>query len=211
LAACFFVGVSTVILLAAFFCAAQQNSRKLANHDITEMVSLGLSGEFVIDIIHTAEATDFDTSGETMKTLKAAQVSDNIIRAMISPHPSIAGNANPADEQKAAAKGDPNDPNSSQDPSICMYAKTRNGVQMVMLEPRFIPRSSKPNHSSRRSRALILDLTTTPEDQCFVLTVPAQLKQTPPIALLAESQLVQRHRQQTALSHAREPRPRMQN
>ena len=124
-----------MILLAAFFCAAQQNSRKLANHDITEMVSLGISDEVVIDIIHAAQATELDTSSESMKTLKAAKLSDNIIRAMINPHPSIAGNANPADEQKAAAEGDPNDPNSLHDPSIYMYAKTRNGVQMVMLEP----------------------------------------------------------------------------
>jgi hypothetical protein len=121
--------------LSASVCVAQQTPRKLTNHDINEMVSLGLSDDVVIDKIHAAEATDFDTSIEGLKSLKAAKVSDTIIRAMINPHTTTAGNPGSAADQKEPAKVDPNDPNSLHDPGIYMYAKTRDGTKMLMLEP----------------------------------------------------------------------------
>jgi len=127
--------VSAVMALTALVCVGQQATRKLTNHDITEMVSLGLSDDVVVDKIHAAEATDFDTSIEGMKALKAAKVSDAIIRAMINPRPSIAGSAGSSADQKPAVKADPNDPNSPHDPGIYMYAKTRTGVELLMLEP----------------------------------------------------------------------------
>ena len=130
------IGISMITLaLTALLCAGQQATKKLTNHDITEMVSLGLSDDVVVDKIHAAEATDFDTSLEGMKALKAAKVSDNVIRAMINPHPASAGNTGSIADPKQPAKGDPNDPSSAHDPGIYMYAKTRDGVKLVMLEP----------------------------------------------------------------------------
>jgi len=51
------------------------------------MASLGLSDDLIIDKIHATQAAEFDTSVAALRTLKAAKVSDAVIRAMISPHP----------------------------------------------------------------------------------------------------------------------------
>jgi hypothetical protein len=75
---------------------AQQLSKKMTNKDVIDMVSLGLSDDLVIDKIHTSEATDFDTSVAGLKALKAAKVSDTVIRAMINPHPAPAAATAPA-------------------------------------------------------------------------------------------------------------------
>jgi hypothetical protein len=121
--------IAVAIALTVSVCVGQQAAGKLTNHDVIEMVSLGLSDDLIVDKIHAAEATDFDTSIESLKSLKEAKVSDTIIRAMINPHPGFAA------DQKQPAKTDPNDPNSVHDPGIYMYAKSRDGVKMVMLEP----------------------------------------------------------------------------
>jgi hypothetical protein len=127
------VTAATMVLTAAA-CVGQQASKKLTNQDVTEMLSLGLSDDVVVDKIHAA-ATDFDTSVDGLKALKAAKVSDTIIRAMINPHPASATNTGSTADEKQPPKGDPNDPNSPHDPGIYIYAKTRNGLSLVMLEP----------------------------------------------------------------------------
>jgi len=53
------------------------------------LVADGLSDDVIIDKIHATEGTDFDTSVASLKALKAAKVSDAVIRVMISPHPAI--------------------------------------------------------------------------------------------------------------------------
>jgi hypothetical protein len=102
----------------------------MTNQDVVDLVALGLSDDVVTDKIHTAEATDFDTSLPALKSLKEAKVSDAVIRAMINPHAMVVS-SDPA----AAKAGDPNDPQSPHDPGIYMYSKGRSGVQMIMLEP----------------------------------------------------------------------------
>ena len=52
------------------------------------MVSLGLPDDVIIEKIHATQATEFETSVAALRTLKAAKVSDAVIRAMINPHPS---------------------------------------------------------------------------------------------------------------------------
>ncbi len=81
-----------VALLVFAICPAygQQSSKKMTNQDVIDMVGIGLSDEVLIDKIHSASATEFDTSIEALKTLKAAKVSDAVIRAMIQPAPSPA-------------------------------------------------------------------------------------------------------------------------
>jgi hypothetical protein len=131
-----FTGLSllaAVVALTAGICAAQA-TRKLTNHDIAELASLGLSDDVIVDKIHASGATDFDTSVDGLKALKAAKVSDTVIRAMINPHPATLGNAGSAPDQKTA-KSDPNDPNSLHEPGIYMYANTREGLKLAMLEP----------------------------------------------------------------------------
>src|SRR5260370_8678828 len=80
--------ILSVCALAASMCLGQQAVKKMTNEDITAMVSLGLTDEVIIDKIHAAGATDFDTSVAGLTALKQAKESDAVIRAMINPHPS---------------------------------------------------------------------------------------------------------------------------
>jgi len=60
----------------------------MTNADVIELAGLGLSDDIVIAKIYAASATDFDTSIPGLKALKAAKISDAVIRAMINPpHP----------------------------------------------------------------------------------------------------------------------------
>src|SRR5258708_34148291 len=79
------------------------------NQDVSDMVSLGLSDDVVIDKIHGAGATDFDTSIDAMKALKAGKVSDAVIRVMINPHPAPAGSAAPVVAPATSDAGIPQD------------------------------------------------------------------------------------------------------
>lgn len=101
------------------------------------MVSLGLSDDVVIDKIHAAEATDFDTSVSGLTALKAAKVSDAVIRAMINPHPvaAVAPIQAVAASPTVSVNTDPNDPDAPHDPGIYIDANTRNGRQLTLLEP----------------------------------------------------------------------------
>jgi hypothetical protein len=84
------ISLTLVCVLSASLCVGQQLSKKMSNQDVIDMVSLGLSDDVVIDKIHGASGTDFDTSLDGLKALKAAKVSDGVIRAMINPHPAPA-------------------------------------------------------------------------------------------------------------------------
>lgn len=68
---------------------AQQLTKKMNNQDVLDMASLGLSDDVIVDKIHTAPETDFNTNLDALKALKAAKVSDAVIRAMINPHPAM--------------------------------------------------------------------------------------------------------------------------
>jgi hypothetical protein len=79
---CILLALASVSTLST----AQQKSTKLSNPDVIEMVGMGLSDDVILDKIHSAEATEFDTGLEALKTLKASKVSDAVLRAMINPH-----------------------------------------------------------------------------------------------------------------------------
>jgi hypothetical protein len=82
--------------LAASLCLGQQASRKLTNKDVMDLVALGFSDDTILDKIHSAEATGFDTSISALKALKAAKVSEPVIRAMMNPHPGAGAAPAPA-------------------------------------------------------------------------------------------------------------------
>jgi len=81
--------VGMFLLLLALVCVGQQLSKRLTNQDVIDLAAVGLSDDVIIDKIHATEATDFDTSVAALKALKAAKVSDDVIRAMINPRPAI--------------------------------------------------------------------------------------------------------------------------
>jgi len=123
------------IFLAASLCVAQQLTMRMTNQDVTGMVSAGLSDQVILDKIHAADATNFDTSVEALKALKAANVSDAVIGVMIDPNPAVSGRARSAADQSTPANADSNDPATPHDPGIYIYAQADDGKKMTMLEP----------------------------------------------------------------------------
>ena len=60
----------------------QQSAPKLTNKDIVEMTSAGLSSEIILAKIASSPC-EFDTSTESLKSLKAAKVPNTVILAMV--------------------------------------------------------------------------------------------------------------------------------
>jgi hypothetical protein len=87
-----FLVLASVFFLCSPWLVGQTVTKRMTNQDVKDLVSVGLSSNVIIDKIHAAEATDFDTSIDALKSLKAAKVPDDVIRAMINPHPApVAG------------------------------------------------------------------------------------------------------------------------
>lgn len=79
------------ILVLAWTAFAQDQPKPLTNDDIVQMVSAGVSDEIVIEKIRSAGATNFDTTLEGLKSLKAAKISDQLLKVMINPHSTTSG------------------------------------------------------------------------------------------------------------------------
>ena len=126
----------TILACASFWPANGQdaNKKKLTNQDVLDMVSLGLGEDVILEKIRSAPETDFDTSIAGLTALKQAKASDAVIRAMINPHPAVV-NSTPSAGPTTPKNTNPDDPASSHDPGIYMYATTKDGVHMVILEP----------------------------------------------------------------------------
>jgi hypothetical protein len=79
--------VKTLLVMSCLLTAAtsQVQSKPLSNDDVIQMVSLGLGDDVIIEKIRSATATNFDTSIDALKVLKAAKVSDAVLKAMIKP------------------------------------------------------------------------------------------------------------------------------
>lgn len=87
-----FLTAAMLALLVASLAWAQDGkmSKRLTNQDVIGMVQLGLSDDVVIAKIRAAsaagaDAVSFDTSVDGLKALKAANVSDSVIKVMINP------------------------------------------------------------------------------------------------------------------------------
>jgi hypothetical protein len=83
---------AVLFLRPAFSDDASGVRRRLTNQDVVSMVSLGISEDVILAKIRATSAagsgaTSFDTSVEGLKTLKAANVPDTVIKAMIDPTP----------------------------------------------------------------------------------------------------------------------------
>lgn len=65
--------------------ASAKSPDAMTNADVIEMVRLGLSDDIIIAKIRTEKVTGFDSSVAGLKALKAAQVSNAVIRVMINP------------------------------------------------------------------------------------------------------------------------------
>jgi hypothetical protein len=82
--------IQAALVVFALLCSpwllGQSAAKRMTNQDVQDLVAIGLSSDVIIDKIHASEATNFDTSVEALKTLKAANVPDAVIRVMINPH-----------------------------------------------------------------------------------------------------------------------------
>src|SRR5882757_5387023 len=107
--------------------------KRFTNQDIIEMAKLGLSEDVIIAKIRAATASNpesvrLDTSIEALGSLKAANVPDSVIKAMINPTPppaAVVAGANPMTM-------DPNLP----PPEVGVYWKS--GAKFILVEGRAV-------------------------------------------------------------------------
>jgi hypothetical protein len=119
-------------LLAALFLFilpatwSQQLGKRITNKDVIDMAALGLSDDVIIAKIRSAAAggtLQFDTSVDSLKELKAAKVSDEVIKVMINPAP-------PAATVVVAATPISNDP-TLPPPEVGVYWKNSNAFVLI--------------------------------------------------------------------------------
>src|SRR5438270_6986242 len=119
--------LAALFLLLASTTWSQQLGKRITNKDVIDMASLGLSDDLIIAKIRGAAAggtLQFDTSVNGLKELKAAKVSDDVIKVMINPAP-------PAGPIVVAAAPMSNDPNLPP-PEVGVYWK--NGSAFTRIE-----------------------------------------------------------------------------
>src|SRR5258708_38546765 len=84
-----------VLFVAACVAGGQEGAilrKRFTNQDVIEMAKLALSDDVIIAKIRQAyeagtDAVGFDTSVDGLKSLKAANVPDSVIKVMINPAP----------------------------------------------------------------------------------------------------------------------------
>jgi S1-C subfamily serine protease len=74
-----------VIFFALTVGKSQVQPQALSNDDVMQMVAFGLSDDVIVEKIRSASATNFDTNLDALKALKAAKVSDTVLKVMINP------------------------------------------------------------------------------------------------------------------------------
>jgi hypothetical protein len=118
--------LAILFLLLATTALSQQLSKRMTNKDVIDMVGLGVSDDVIITKIRSASAggtLQFDTSVDGLKELKAAKVSDEVIKVMINPAPPTA----PVVVAAAPMTNDPNLP----PPEVGVYWKNGNAFTRI--------------------------------------------------------------------------------
>ena len=113
--------------LLSSLASGQELSKRFTNQDVIDMTALGLSDDVIIAKILSVSASaglKFDTSVEGLKTLKAAKVSDEVIKVMLNPAPPPA----PVVLAGSPVSTDPNLP----PPEVGVYWK--DGTKFVLLQ-----------------------------------------------------------------------------
>ena len=118
--------VAVLLILLATTAWSQPLSKRITNKDVIDMTAVGLSDDVIIAKIRGAAAggtLQFDTSVDGLKELKAAKVSDEVIKVMINPAPAAA-------QVVVAATPISNDPNLPP-PEVGVYWKNANAFQRI--------------------------------------------------------------------------------
>jgi hypothetical protein len=115
-----------VLFLISSATWSQQLGKRITNKDVIDMAALGLSDDIIIAKIRAAAAggtLQFDTSVDALKELKAAKVSDEVVKVMINPAP-------PAAPVVVAATPISNDP-TLPPPEVGVYWKNVNAFILI--------------------------------------------------------------------------------
>lgn len=121
------VAIAVLLALTADLSLAQSPNKRLTNKDIIDMTALGLSDDVIVAKIRSVSGADglaFDTSVDGLKALKAANVSDTVIKVMMNPAPAPAA-------VMVAATAITNDPNLPP-PEVGVYWK--DGPTFVLIQ-----------------------------------------------------------------------------
>src|SRR5580704_15454055 len=122
-------GIALLAVLSLLFASTafgQHLGQRITNKDVIDMVGLGLSDDLIISKIRSAASggtLQFDTSVDGLKELKAAKVSDDVIKVMLNPAP-------PAAPVIVAATPISNDPNLPP-PEVGVYWKNANAFVLI--------------------------------------------------------------------------------
>jgi hypothetical protein len=122
-----FGALALIISLFIPRASAQEVAKRFTNQDVIDLTALGMSDDVIIAKIRSessAGALKFDTSVEGLKALKAAKVSDEVIKVMINPTPAPAAVV----VTGAPVTSDPNLP----PPEVGVYWK--DGANFVLLQ-----------------------------------------------------------------------------
>ncbi len=123
---------ATVVLLLPLTHAAiaGEPANTMTNSDVIAMAQAGIGDDIIVEKIHAAPATDFDTGVDGLKALQAAHVSNTVVRTMISPHASLP----PGNASAPAASTNTSDPDATHPPGIYMYDTASNGHRLTELQ-----------------------------------------------------------------------------
>jgi hypothetical protein len=118
--------LAALLLLLTSTTWSQQLGKRITNKDVIDMTAVGLSDDLIIAKIRGAAAggtLQFDTSVDGLKELKAAKVSDEVIKVMINPAPAAA-------QVVVASTPISNDPNLPP-PEVGVYWKNANAFVLI--------------------------------------------------------------------------------
>lgn len=116
--------------------AAQPSQQQeiLNNDGVIQLKQLGLGEGVIVDKIKTSPC-QFDLSLNGLKQLKAADISDTIISAMLSAKSGATAPSDTIPTQTTIQSTDPNDPKSPHDSGIYLYGETDGKPTMTKIEP----------------------------------------------------------------------------
>lgn len=112
---------------------AQSQEEVLNNAAVIELKNLGLGETLIVDKIKTSRC-DFDVTLAGLKQLKAANVPDAVISAMLGAKPGQP-TASSTTAEKPSGATDPNDENTAHETGIWLLQEEKGQGKMVQLEP----------------------------------------------------------------------------
>ncbi len=117
--------------------------KAMGNADVIALAAAGLSDDIIIAKIHTAPLTNFDTSVNELESLKAAKVSNAVIRVMIDPQAATATSSTEPTASSTASANNPDAPLIPHSPGIYVLAPGRDrAVHLSKLE-HTVPKQEK--------------------------------------------------------------------